>query len=168
MVQSVYAGTLNGKGPDPADYANAVRGNDSIGLAIELGGAIIGAGVVGRIPKGGMQALAEGFGERQFQLSRVELEGLLSQPVIATGRVIEFDGQFYIADGFKFSTSYYEYLYKNGRPAPFLQAREVLNSNPKVMPDPLGEAGYFRYEGAGLEMIYNPSTGQVGHIQPVR
>ena len=28
-------------------------------------------------------------------------------------------------DGFKFSKSYYEYLYNNGRPAPFLQAREV-------------------------------------------
>lgn len=85
-----------------------------------------------------------------------------------TGRAIEFDGQFYSADGFKFSKSYYEYLYNNGRPAPFLQAREVLNSNPTVMPDPQGAAGYFRYEGAGLEMIYNPTTGQVGHIQPLR
>ncbi|WP_434290574.1 filamentous hemagglutinin N-terminal domain-containing protein [Celeribacter sp. SCSIO 80788] len=85
-----------------------------------------------------------------------------------TGRAIEFDGQFYSADGFKFSKSYYEYLYNNGRPAPFLQAREVLNSKPTVMPDPQGAAGYFRYEGAGLEMIYNPTTGQVGHIQPLR
>lgn len=40
-----------------------------------------------------------------------------------TGRPIEFDGQFYSADGFKCSKSYYEYLYNNGRPAPFLQAR---------------------------------------------
>ncbi|MCO6181120.1 hemagglutinin repeat-containing protein, partial [Ciceribacter sp. RN22] len=86
----------------------------------------------------------------------------------STGRAIEFDGQFYSADGFKFSKSYYEYLYKNGRPAPFIQAREVLSSNPKVMPDPRGAAGYFRYEGAGLEMIYNPTTGQVGHIKPLR
>lgn len=84
------------------------------------------------------------------------------------GRPIEFDGQFYSADGIKFSKSYYEYLYKNGRPAPFLQARAVLDSNPKIMPDPQGAVGYFRYEGAGLEMIYNPATGQVGHIQPIR
>ena len=88
------------------------------------------------------------------------------QPI--PSRPIEFDGQFYTADGFKFSKSYYEYLYNNGRPAPFLQARELLNSNPKVMPDPQGAKGYFRYEGAGLEMIYNPTTGQVGHIQPLR
>ncbi|MFB2566920.1 hemagglutinin repeat-containing protein [Rhizobium sp. IMFF44] len=86
----------------------------------------------------------------------------------SAGRPIEFDGQFYSADGIKFSKSYYEYLYKNGRPAPFLQARAVLDSNPKIMPDPQGALGYFRYEGAGLEMIYNPTTGQVGHIQPIR
>ncbi|WP_331717206.1 hypothetical protein [Escherichia coli] len=48
------------------------------------------------------------------------------------------------------------------------QAREVLNSNPKIEPDPRGAPGYLRYEGAGLEMIYNPKTGQVGHIQPVK
>jgi filamentous hemagglutinin len=46
--------------------------------------------------------------------------------------------------------------------------REVLNSNPKIEPDPRGAPGYLRYEGAGLEMIYNPKTGQVGHIQPVK
>ncbi|MEJ5082331.1 hypothetical protein [Ochrobactrum sp. MYb379] len=84
------------------------------------------------------------------------------------GRPIEFDGKYYSADGFKFSDRYYTYLYNNGRPAPFLQAREIMNSNPVVTPDPQGAAGFFRYEGAGLEMIYNPSTKQVVHIQPIR
>ena len=51
---------------------------------------------------------------------------------------------------------------------PFLLAKEILVSNPKITPDPRGAEGYFRYEGAGLEMIYNPLTGQVGHIQPIR
>ncbi|CAI1822598.1 Hemolysin precursor [Serratia proteamaculans] len=81
---------------------------------------------------------------------------------------IVFDGKFYSADNFKFSKEYYERLWGQGRPAPFLQAREVMNSKPKVVADPRGAPGYFKYEGAGLEMIYNPSTKQVGHIQPVR
>ncbi|HGM7050141.1 DUF637 domain-containing protein [Serratia marcescens] len=81
---------------------------------------------------------------------------------------IVFDGKFYSADDFKFSKEYYERLWGQGRPAPFLQAREIMNSKPKVVADPRGAPGYFKYEGAGLEMIYNPSTKQVGHIQPMR
>jgi len=57
---------------------------------------------------------------------------------------------------------------KEGRLAPFLQVKEVFASNPVITPDPRGAPGYFRYEGAGLEVIYNPITGQIGHIQPVR
>ncbi|MGX5100950.1 hemagglutinin repeat-containing protein [Enterobacter cloacae] len=87
---------------------------------------------------------------------------------LGVGKKINFDGEFYAVEGMKFSKSYYEKLWSEGRPAPFLQAREVLNSNPKVEPDPRGAPGYLRYEGAGLEMIYNPKTGQVGHIQPVK
>ncbi|MBH2918808.1 DUF637 domain-containing protein, partial [Serratia marcescens] len=81
---------------------------------------------------------------------------------------IVFDGKFYSADDFKSSKEYYERLWGQGRPAPFLQAREIMNSKPKVVADPRGAPGYFKYEGAGLEMIYNPSTKQVGHIQPMR
>lgn len=84
------------------------------------------------------------------------------------GKPITFDGEFYSVDGLKFSKSYYDRLWEQGRPAPFIQAKEVLGSNPKVMPDPRGAPGYFKYEGAGLEMIYNPTTGQVGHIQPIK
>ncbi|EGI1261316.1 contact-dependent inhibition toxin CdiA, partial [Escherichia coli] len=87
---------------------------------------------------------------------------------LGIGKKISFDGDFYTVDGMKFSKSYYEKLWEQGRPAPFVQAREVLNSNPKIEPDPRGALGYLRYEGAGLEMIYNPKTGQVGHIQPVK
>ena len=83
-------------------------------------------------------------------------------------RPIVFDGEFYSADGFKISESYYNKLWSAGRPAPFLQAREILNSNPRIMLDPKGEPGYFNYEAAGLELVYNPSTGQIRHIQPIR
>jgi hypothetical protein len=93
------------------------------------------------------------------------------------GRSIEFDGKFYSADGFKISETYYNKLWgrvpdKNGRyayrPAPFLQARDILDSNPKIMPDPHGAPGYLRYESSTWEMIYNPKTGQIGHIEPLR
>lgn len=95
--------------------------------------------------------------------------GRVGPTVTSAGRPIEFDGQFYSADGFKFSSSYYDRLWTTGgRPAPFLQARSVMDSNPKITPDPRGAPGYFRYEGAGMEMIYNPTTGQIGHIQPLR
>ena len=81
---------------------------------------------------------------------------------------IKFDGKFYSAGGIKIEKTYYDRLWEQGRPAPFLQVKEVLASSPKIVPDPRGMPGYYRYEGAGLEMIYNPVTGQVGHIQPLR
>ena len=95
---------------------------------------------------------------------------LVSGGVKATigGKPINFDGTFYSVDGLRFSKSYYERLWSQGRPAPFIQAKEILGSNPKVIPDPRGAPGYFKYEGGGLEMIYNPTTGQIGHIQPIR
>lgn len=68
----------------------------------------------------------------------------------------------------KISQSYYDRLWSQGRSAPFLQAKEILNSNPKVTPDPRGALGYFRYESNGLEMSYNPTSGQIGHIQPIK
>ena len=61
-----------------AESVNAVRGNDSIGIAIELSLAMIGTGAVGRIPKTGAQSLAGSFGERQFLLNRGELEELFA------------------------------------------------------------------------------------------
>jgi len=45
--------------------------------------------------------------------------------------------------------------------------KEVFASNPVITPDPRGAAGYSRYEGARLEVIYHPTTGQIGHIQSV-
>lgn len=84
------------------------------------------------------------------------------------GIPIKLEGGFYSVDGMKISQSYYDRLWSQGRSAPFLQAKEILNSNPKVTPDPRGAPGYFRYESNGLEMIYNPTSGQIGHIQPIK
>lgn len=73
-----------------------------------------------------------------------------------------------LADGMKTSSNYYERVWKQGRPAPFVQAREIINSNPKITLDPRGREGFYRYESSGLEMIYNPKTKEIWHIQPVR
>lgn len=111
-------------------------------------------------------------GYQQEMLLGLAMGGLgrlaLGPKATVGGKTIDFDGAFYSVDGLKFSKSYYERLWSEGRPAPFLQAKEVLSSNPKIIPDPRGAPGYFKYEGGGLEMIYNPTTGQVGHIQPIR
>ncbi|WP_244262992.1 hypothetical protein [Yersinia mollaretii] len=121
-------------------------------LLFEFGGYAVG---VGGLAKGGVR-FASG------QAKWFETKGTTG------GKSIAFDGEFYSVDGLKFSKNYYDRLWSQGRPAPFLQAKEVLNSNPKIIPDPKGAPGYFKYEGAGLEMIYNPTTGQVGHIQPIK
>jgi hypothetical protein len=66
------------------------------------------------------------------------------------------------------SQKYYEKLWNNGRPAPFIQAEEILKSNPKVTPDPKGMPGFQRYEANDLEMVFNPTTKEIWHIQPVK
>ncbi len=43
-----------------------------------------------------------------------------------------------------------------------------LKNKPKVTPDPQGASGYYKYEAVELEIIYNPTTGQIGHIQPIK
>lgn len=97
--------------------------------------------------------------------------GNLTKPTPTTGaprNQIQLMDGFYVVDGLNISESYYERLWREGRPAPFLRVKEVFSSNPVITPDPRGAPGYFSYEGAGLEVIYNPITGQIGHIQPVR
>jgi hypothetical protein len=83
-------------------------------------------------------------------------------------RPINFDGSYYSVDNFKISGNYYEKLWQQGRPAPFLQAREILSSSPKITVDPRGRAGFYKYESVGLEMVYNPTTGEIWHINFAR
>ncbi|TBF97432.1 hemagglutinin repeat-containing protein [Rhizobium leguminosarum] len=86
-----------------------------------------------------------------LKVDRLEATGLDMNTIIAMamigvaangGRPIAYDGQFFSADGIKFSKAYYERLWSTGgRPAPFLQARAVLDSNPKISADPRGAPG---------------------------
>jgi RHS repeat-associated protein len=84
------------------------------------------------------------------------------------GRQIELIDGFYDAAGsrFKFSEYYYERLWSTGRPAPFLQAQEVLETATSVTPDKVN--GFFRYANDLMEMVYNPTTREVWHLQPIR
>ncbi|MCG7656599.1 hemagglutinin repeat-containing protein [Neisseriaceae bacterium CCUG 44465] len=79
---------------------------------------------------------------------------------------IVFRDGYYETAGMKISERYYNRLWQEGRPAPFVQAREILRSNPRILPD--SKPGFLRYESLGLELIYNPKTGEIWHIQPQR
>jgi hypothetical protein len=67
-------------------------------------------------------------------------------------------------NGFRFSQSYYNRLWAQGRPAPSLVAREVLENATNISPDKM--AGFNKYLYGGWEMVYNPNTFEVWHIQP--
>jgi hypothetical protein len=83
-----------------------------------------------------------------------------------TSEVILKNG-YYEVNGFKFSEFYYERLWSSGRNAPSLIAREILESAKNCVPD-IKKRGFFRYEVADWEMIYNPITKEVWHLQPIK
>jgi hypothetical protein len=69
--------------------------------------------------------------------------------------------------GFVFSQRYHQRLYDTGRKAPGLISREVYAGAKGIgVPDEL--PGFFRYEYGGWEMIHNPATGEVWHLQPIK
>ncbi|MBC3387484.1 hypothetical protein [Pseudomonas sp. SWRI179] len=75
---------------------------------------------------------------------------------------------FYQAEGtpFKFSEYYYNRLWATGRGAPFAQADEVLKTATTITTD--RKDGFYRYTNGSMEMVYNPDTKEVWHIQPLR
>ncbi len=74
---------------------------------------------------------------------------------------------YYEVSGFRFSEYYYKKLWSTGRGAPSLVAKEILASGVKGTPD-ASKAGFLRYEAIGWEMVYNPTTKEVWHIQPTK
>ncbi|MEQ1560883.1 MAG: RHS repeat-associated core domain-containing protein [Methyloglobulus sp.] len=87
--------------------------------------------------------------------------------VTSVGREINLIDGFYQAEGsaFKFSEYYYDKLWSTGRGAPFLQAEEILNTANKVSSDRM--AGFYRYTNEFSEMVYNPASKEVWHLQPL-
>jgi RHS repeat-associated protein len=105
---------------------------------------------------------------RGGQLTRVHASPLIIGPVGPVGVEVELVDGFYQAEGsaFKFSQYYYEKLWGSGRPAPFLAAQEVYDTATTIMPDEI--EGFYRYSNETTEMVYNPTTGEVWHMQPIR
>ena len=79
-------------------------------------------------------------------------------------REIEVIDGFVDAEGspFKFTEYYYDKLWNTGRPAPFLQAQEILDTAISIEADWM--PGFYRYTNEVLEMVYNPTTREVWHI----
>ena len=75
---------------------------------------------------------------------------------------------YYEVNGFKFTKFYYNKLWQNGRGAPSLAAKAILENTTKIIPDPAGYSGFFKYFSDKWEMVYNPTTKIVSHIQPIR
>ena len=75
---------------------------------------------------------------------------------------------YYEANGFKFTEYYYNRLWNTGREAPSLIAKAVLENAIQVIPDPEKIPGFFKYFAEGWEMIYNPTTKIVSHIQQLK
>jgi hypothetical protein len=74
---------------------------------------------------------------------------------------------FYEVNGFKFSKYYYEKLWSTGRGAPGLIAKEVVKGAKNPIPDTL-KKGFLKYEFGNWEMVYNPKTKEVWHLQPTK
>lgn len=74
---------------------------------------------------------------------------------------------FYEVPDLKISKRYYERLWREGRPAPFIVARKILESGVKGVPDKI-KPGFLRYQFGGWEMVYNPITKEVWHLQPIK
>ena len=74
---------------------------------------------------------------------------------------------FYEVNGSKFSQYYYNKLWNIGRGGPSLVAKEILAGAETAIPDAL-KIGFNRYRYGGWEMVYNPVTKEVWHLQPIR
>jgi RHS repeat-associated protein len=94
--------------------------------------------------------------------------GRISRPLAELG--VEWTaaaGGFVTVNGFRFSQAYYNRLWVTGRAAPGFRAQSILRGATTRTVDPLGRPGFYRYVYDGWEMIYNPTTREVWHLQPI-
>jgi filamentous hemagglutinin len=71
-------------------------------------------------------------------------------------------------NGFRFSEAYYKHLWATGRKAPSLVAKEILEGTGGKGIADATKAGFFKYVYGGWEMVYNPVTREVWHLQPTK
>jgi len=87
--------------------------------------------------------------------------------VVNTGNTAILKNGFYEVNGFKFGEIYYNRLWNEGRKAPSLIAKEILERANRVVPDK-DISGFYKYYFSRWEMVYNPTTKEVYHLQPIR
>ena len=124
-----------------------------------------GAALAGAGTKAGAGGIVDvGIGSEVASGGAVEI-GAASN---AATKEIKVVNGFYEAEGtpFKFSEYYYKRLWSTGRGGPFVQEEEVFKIATTVTPDRM--AGFYRYTNGSMEMVYNPATKEVWHIQPLR
>jgi hypothetical protein len=106
-----------------------------------------------------------------------DVEEVLPRASQATTKIVDAVNQtseailkngYYEVNGFRFSEFYYNKLWKSGRGAPSLAVQAILDNPTNVIPDPAGYSGFFKYFTDEWEMVYNPTTKIVSHIQPIR
>lgn len=73
---------------------------------------------------------------------------------------------YYEVNGLKFSELYYNKLWDEGRPAPSLVAREILDHASIVTSD--FKPGFMKYIYNKWELVYNPITKEIWHLQPIK
>ena len=82
------------------------------------------------------------------------------------GKAILKNG-FYEVNGLKFSKYYYEKLWRTGRKSPSLIAKEVIEGASAAIPDST-KKGFYKYIYDGWEVVFNPKTKEVWHLQPIK
>jgi hypothetical protein len=65
-------------------------------------------------------------------------------------------------------TDYYYDVLKIRYGSPFLAAQEIIDTATEVGPDPMGMPGFVRASNGINEIVYNPATGQVWHMMPIK
>jgi RHS repeat-associated protein len=128
---------------------------------------------IGEVTAGSALLNALGLGVGQLLGNIPELipvvvtTGPTIEKIVEQGPITVLKDGFYEVNGLKFSQYYYEKLWTTGREAPSLVANEILASGAKGVPDAV-KAGFYRYVAAGWELVYNPATKEVWHLQPTR
>jgi len=118
-----------------------------------------------------VEAADEAALETETQLHRRahgEYDGATINDTVNQTSQAVFKNGYYEVNGFRFTRYYYQRLWDKGRGAPSLIAQEILDNVIHVVPDPKGFQGFFKYISCEWEMVYNPQTKIVSHIQPIK
>ncbi|MCT7329677.1 hypothetical protein, partial [Ralstonia mojiangensis] len=128
----------------------------------------IGGEMLANLPAGGGMGSIKNVGKAAEEVVAAARAAQEAAATAKAGRAIQIVDGFYQAEGtpFKFSEYYYNRLWTTGRGAPFVQAQEVLSTATEITPD--RKSGFFRYTNGSMEMVYNPTTHEVWHLQPTR